>query len=74
MPICQGTVCEMLKDPARASSDVIRWFGERGKLLNVHFHDIKGRRLDASRRFPTKAISTWPARSPPIGMSATDTC
>jgi mannonate dehydratase len=49
---CQGTVCEMLEDPAREIFDVIRWFGERGKLFNVHFRNIKGRRLDFMEAFP----------------------
>ena len=49
---CQGTVAEMLEDPAREIFDVIRWFGERGKLFNVHFRNIKGRRLDFTEAFP----------------------
>ena len=49
---CQGTVAEMLDDPAREIFDVIRWFGERGKLFNVHFRNIKGRRLDFVEAFP----------------------
>jgi mannonate dehydratase len=49
---CQGTVCEMLEDPAREIFDVIRWFGERGKLFNVHFRNIRGRRLDFIEAFP----------------------
>ncbi|HTA15870.1 MAG TPA: mannonate dehydratase, partial [Solirubrobacteraceae bacterium] len=36
---CQGTVAEMLDDPAREIFDVIRWFGERGKIFNVHFRN-----------------------------------
>jgi mannonate dehydratase len=49
---CQGTVCEMLDDPAREIFHAIRWFGERGKLFNVHFRNIKGRRLDFVEAFP----------------------
>jgi mannonate dehydratase len=49
---CQGTICEMLEDPAREIFDVISWFGERGKLFNVHFRNIKGRRLDFMEAFP----------------------
>src|SRR5229473_124804 len=47
-----GTVAEMLDDPAREIVDVIRWFGERGKLFNVHFRNIKGRKLDFREAFP----------------------
>ncbi len=49
---CQGTVAEMLDDPAREIVDVIRWFGERGKLFNVHFRNIKGKKLDFREAFP----------------------
>jgi mannonate dehydratase len=49
---CQGTVAEMLDDPAREIDDVIRWFGLRGKLFNVHFRNIRGRKLDFVETFP----------------------
>ncbi|MCP8938325.1 mannonate dehydratase [Alsobacter sp. SYSU M60028] len=49
---CQGTVGEMLDDPAAEIDDVIRWFGQRGKLFNVHFRNIKGRKLSFVEVFP----------------------
>ena len=49
---CQGTIAAMLGDPAREIFDAIRWFGERGKIFNVHFRNIKGRRLDFVEAFP----------------------
>jgi len=49
---CQGTVGEMLEDPGREIVPVIRWFGERGKLFNVHFRNIRGKRLDFKEVFP----------------------
>jgi mannonate dehydratase len=49
---CQGTVAEMLDDPRREIDDVIRWFGTRGKLFNVHFRNIRGRKLDFMEVFP----------------------
>jgi mannonate dehydratase len=49
---CQGTVAEMLDDPATEIFDIIRWFGERGKLFNVHFRNIRGRKLDFMETFP----------------------
>jgi mannonate dehydratase len=49
---CQGTIGEMLEDPGREIVPVIRWFGERGKLFNVHFRNIRGRRLDFMEVFP----------------------
>jgi mannonate dehydratase len=49
---CQGTIAAMLDDPAREIFDAIRWFGQRGKIFNVHFRNIKGRRLDFVEAFP----------------------
>ena len=49
---CQGSVGEMLEDPGREIFDVIRWFGERGKLFNVHFRNIRGRRGSFMEVFP----------------------
>jgi mannonate dehydratase len=49
---CQGTVAVMLDDPVHEIFDVIRWFGERGKLFNVHFRNVRGRRLDFMETFP----------------------
>jgi mannonate dehydratase len=49
---CQGTVGEMLDDPASEIFDVIRWFGERKKIFNLHFRNIRGRKLDFMETFP----------------------
>jgi mannonate dehydratase len=49
---CQGTVAAMLDDPRGEIFDLIRWFGQRGKLFNVHFRNIRGRRLDFVETFP----------------------
>src|SRR5438309_11188055 len=49
---CQGTIAEMLDDPGHEIFDVIRWFGERGKIFNVHFRNIKGKKLDFMEAFP----------------------
>ncbi len=49
---CQGTVSEMLDSPGEEIYDVIRWFGERKKIFNVHFRNIRGRRLDFVETFP----------------------
>jgi len=48
---CQGTVSEMLEDPGRQIFDVIRWFGSRKKIFNVHFRNIEGRFLDFRETF-----------------------
>ena len=49
---CQGTVSEMLDSPGEEIYDVIRWFGSRGKIFNVHFRNIRGRKLDFVEVFP----------------------
>jgi mannonate dehydratase len=49
---CQGTISTMLADPAREIFDVIRWFGTRKKIFNVHFRNIHGARDDFEERLP----------------------
>jgi mannonate dehydratase len=48
---CQGTVSEMLDRPGEQIFDVIRYFGSRGKIFNVHFRNIRGRFLDFRETF-----------------------
>ena len=49
---CQGTVSEMLEKPGEQIYDVIRYFGQRKKIFNVHFRNIQGRFLDFRETFP----------------------
>lgn len=49
---CQGTVSEMLRDPGREIFDVIRYFGTRKKIFNVHFRNIHGGFLHFEETFP----------------------
>jgi mannonate dehydratase len=49
---CQGTVTEMLADPGKEIVDVIRYFGSRKKIFNVHFRNIRGHRDDFVEVFP----------------------
>ena len=50
---CQGTVSEDLQNPNAEIGDVIRWFGSRKKIFNVHFRNIRGRRDDfVAEMFP----------------------
>jgi len=39
---CQGCMSEALENPAEEIFDVIRYFGERKRIFNVHFRNIKG--------------------------------
>ncbi|HEX3754520.1 MAG TPA: mannonate dehydratase [Rhizomicrobium sp.] len=50
---CQGTVSEDLEDPNAQIGDVIRYFGSRKKIFNVHFRNIRGHRGDfVAEMFP----------------------
>ena len=48
---CQGTVAEMLKKPGEEIFDVIRYFGTRKKIFNVHFRNIAGGFLNFRETF-----------------------
>jgi mannonate dehydratase len=49
---CQGTVSEMLKNPGEEIYDVIRYFGSRKRIFNVHFRNIKGGFGNFQETFP----------------------
>jgi mannonate dehydratase len=49
---CQGTVSEMLQDPGREIFEVIRYFGTRQKIFNVHFRNIRGHRDEFVEVYP----------------------
>jgi mannonate dehydratase len=49
---CQGTISEMLKDPNKEIHDIIRYFGTRKKIFNVHFRNIHGGFGDFQETFP----------------------
>jgi mannonate dehydratase len=48
---CQGTVSEQLENPGEQIFDVIRYFGTRKKIFNVHFRNIQGKFLDFRESF-----------------------
>jgi mannonate dehydratase len=48
---CQGTVSEMLEKPGEQIFDVIRYFGKRQKIFNVHFRNISGGFLNFRETF-----------------------
>jgi mannonate dehydratase len=49
---CQGTVSEMLADPGKEIYDVIRYFGSRNRIFNVHFRNIRGHRNEFVEVYP----------------------
>lgn len=59
---CQGTISEMLERPNDEIHDVIRWFGTRGKIFNVHFRNIRGRVGDFMEVYPDEgSVDMWKA-------------
>lgn len=59
---CQGTVSEMLADPGSEIYDVIRYFGTRKKIFNVHFRNIRGHRNDFVEVYPDEGdVDMWKA-------------
>ena len=42
----------MLENPNKEICDIIRWFGTRKKIFNVHFRNIKGKFLNFQETFP----------------------
>jgi mannonate dehydratase len=58
--LCLGTVAEMLQDPNKEIHDVIRYHGTRGKIFNIHFRNIKGKRDDFYETYPDEGdVDMW---------------
>jgi len=57
---CQGTVSEMLEKPGEQIYDVIRYFGSRRKIFNVHFRNIRGGFLKFEEVFPDEGDVDMP--------------
>ncbi|WP_375451333.1 mannonate dehydratase [uncultured Devosia sp.] len=49
---CQGTIAESLDNPRDEIGAIIRWFGSRKKIFNVHFRNIKGGRYSFTEVLP----------------------
>lgn len=60
MNFCIGTLGEMLDD-VRDAPEVTRWFGERGKLMNIHFRNIVGKRYSFRESFLDDGDMDMPA-------------
>ncbi len=58
---CQGTIAESLENPREEIGDIIRWFGTRKKIFNVHFRNIKGGRYSFTEEFPDAGDMDMPA-------------
>jgi len=49
---CVGTVAEMLANPRQEIHEIVRYFGSRKKIFNIHFRNIRGRRDDFQEVYP----------------------
>jgi mannonate dehydratase len=49
---CLGTVAEMLADPGRELPPIVREFGQKRKIVNIHFRNIRGNRDDFREVYP----------------------
>lgn len=49
---CIGSVAEMLDDPGAEMDEILRWFGTRGKLFNIHYRNVLGGKLSFREVFP----------------------
>ena len=49
---CQGTISEDLENPNKEIHEIIRYFGSRKKIFNVHFRNIKGKFLNFQEVLP----------------------
>ena len=58
--LCLGSTAEMLQHPATEIHDVIRHFGTRGKIFNIHFRNIRGHRDDFQEVFPDEGDMHMP--------------
>ncbi len=58
--LCLGSTAEMLQNPATEIHDVIRYFGTRGKIFNIHFRNIRGHRDDFQEVFPDEGDMHMP--------------
>jgi mannonate dehydratase len=57
---CQGSIGEMLDNPRDEIADIIRWFGTRNKIFNVHFRNIRGSKLSFMEVFPDEGdMDMW---------------
>jgi len=58
--LCLGSTAEMLQHPATGIHEVIRYFGSRGKIFNIHFRNIRGHRDDFQEVFPDEGDMHMP--------------
>jgi mannonate dehydratase len=50
--LCLGSVAEMLAEPAWEIHNAIRYFGDRNKIFNIHFRNVRGGRDNFQEVYP----------------------
>ncbi len=58
--LCIGSTAEMLYNPAEEIDDVVRYFGKRNKIFNIHFRNIRGGRDDFQEVFHDEGDMNMP--------------
>jgi len=49
---CVGTIASSLRNPSMEIFDVIHYFGQRRRIFNIHFRNVRGRRDDFQEVYP----------------------
>ena len=53
---CVGTIAGNLHNPSDEIFDVVRYFGKRKKIFNVHFRNIRGKRNSFQEVYPDEGV------------------
>ena len=53
---CCGTASEGLENPGEELYEIVRYFGARGKLFNIHFRNIRGRLHNFHEVWPDEGV------------------
>ena len=49
---CMGSCAEGLQNPGKEIFDIVRYFGKRKKIFNIHFRNIRGKRNNFREVYP----------------------
>lgn len=58
--LCLGSSAEMMENPAEEIFDVVRYFGERKRIFNIHFRNIRGKRYNFQEVYPDEGDIDMP--------------
>jgi mannonate dehydratase len=57
---CVGTIASNMQNPSEEIFDVIRYFGNRKKIFNVHFRNIRGKKNNFQEVYPDEGDLDMP--------------